>query len=193
MPTSKASLMSATAPDWFHRPTTSKTSIAVSRVAGACSILSMLAQEKIELMRRSSVSCFNQHPYFNSRTPLISLYVEHFKLHLYNNQCRQIFFGCSHDNGFARTLEEILPEDGSTDRVTLLEGTPFEKELMELPFRTHKIQDLFRSQKITLYQNGNADGNVMPKPHLLNPGVTPFPAPLHRVASNNVRHPRLLS
>lgn len=146
-------------------------------------------------MQRSLVSRLRERPVSASSTlPLTSLYVEQFKLHLYNNHCRQIFFGCSHDNGFARTLEEILPEAGSTDRVTLLEGTPFEKELVELPFRTHKIEGLFRSQKINIYQNGIAngngvaDGNGVTKPHLLNPGVAPFPAPLRCVASNNVSH-----
>lgn len=117
---------------------------------------------------------------------LILPLTEHFKLHVYNNHCRQIFFGCSHDNRFARTLEEILPEPGSTDRITLLEGTPLGKELSELPYRTYKIEGLFRSQKINMYQHCNVNGNGIPKLQHLNPGVAPFPAPLRPTITSNV-------
>ncbi|MCJ1372024.1 hypothetical protein MMC20_003245 [Loxospora ochrophaea] len=78
---------------------------------------------------------------------------ELFKLHLYNCHCRQIIFGCSHDNGYARLLEEIADEPIS-DRVKLLEGVPFERELATLKskYQTTKFESLFRTSKINPYQ-----------------------------------------
>ncbi|KAL8874829.1 MAG: hypothetical protein Q9198_006729 [Flavoplaca austrocitrina] len=77
---------------------------------------------------------------------------ELFRLHLGNFHCQHIFFGCSHDNGYARLLEQYT-EPMITDRITLLEGVPFEKELyaMKAKYSTTKIENLFRSTKINLY------------------------------------------
>lgn len=63
---------------------------------------------------------------------------ETYKLYLYDYHCRQILFGCSHDNGYARLLEQFT-EPEVLSRVTLLEGTAFEKELAVLPFPTVKF------------------------------------------------------
>lgn len=71
-----------------------------------------------------------------------------FKLFIYDYHCRQILFGCSHDNGFARLLEEYTDDMEVKPRLTLLEGVPFEKELATLPFATTKFADLFRDTKI---------------------------------------------
>ena len=76
-----------------------------------------------------------------------------FKLHLYNCHCRQIIFGCSHDNGYARLLEDVADEP-MADRITLLEGVPFERELASLKskYDTTKFETLFRTSKINIYQ-----------------------------------------
>ncbi|EON70086.1 hypothetical protein W97_09352 [Coniosporium apollinis CBS 100218] len=71
---------------------------------------------------------------------------ETFKLYLYDFHCHHILFGCSHDNGYARLLEEYTTDQGFVSRITLLEGVPFEKELVTLPFMTKKFENLFRSQ-----------------------------------------------
>lgn len=75
------------------------------------------------------------------------------KLHLYDFHCRHIFFGCSHDNGYARLLED-LGDRSAFDRITLLEGVPFEKELTVLKskYETTKFEGLFRTTKINVYQ-----------------------------------------
>lgn len=78
---------------------------------------------------------------------------ETFKLYLYDFHCHHILFGCSHDNGYARLLEEYTTDQGFVGRITLLEGVPFEKELVTLPFMTKKFENLFRSSKINLYGN----------------------------------------
>ena len=58
--------------------------------------------------------------------------IDGLKLTLLDYHCRQILFGCSHDNGYARTLESFADDGQAKARVTLLEGVPFEKELLEL-------------------------------------------------------------
>ncbi|KAL8731381.1 MAG: hypothetical protein Q9166_003473 [cf. Caloplaca sp. 2 TL-2023] len=77
---------------------------------------------------------------------------ELFKLHLTNFHCQHMFFGCSHDNGYARLLEQYT-EPMITDRITLLEGVPFEKELyaMKAKYSTVKFENIFRSDKINVY------------------------------------------
>ena len=83
-----------------------------------------------------------------------SFIIEIFKLHLYDCHCRHIIFGCSHDNGYARLLEETQADRPVLERITLLEGVPFEKELAGLKsqYKTTKIESLFRSAKINVYQ-----------------------------------------
>ncbi|KAL2053006.1 hypothetical protein ABVK25_006643 [Lepraria finkii] len=78
---------------------------------------------------------------------------EIFKLHLYDCHCRQIVFGCSHDNGYARLLEDVS-EPSILNSITLLEGVPFERELAQLKtkYRTTRFEGLFRNTKINIYQ-----------------------------------------
>ncbi|KAK3701203.1 hypothetical protein LTR37_015582 [Vermiconidia calcicola] len=75
---------------------------------------------------------------------------ETFKIYVYNYHCRQIVFGCSHDNGYARLLEQYMSDEEALSRVTLLEGTPFEKELAILPFQKAKFPGIFRDNKISI-------------------------------------------
>lgn len=70
------------------------------------------------------------------------------KLFVEDFHCRQIFFGCSHDNGFARPLEEYIGDSAKVSKVTLLEGVPFEKELLGLPYTKKKFDGLFRETKL---------------------------------------------
>ncbi|MCJ1479388.1 hypothetical protein MMC13_008073 [Lambiella insularis] len=78
---------------------------------------------------------------------------ELFKLYLYNCHCRHIVFGCSHDNGYARLLEDVAGQTLSR-QITLLEGVPFERELATLKSRypTTRFESLFRTTKINLSQ-----------------------------------------
>ncbi|KAI9740005.1 MAG: hypothetical protein M1835_003166 [Candelina submexicana] len=90
---------------------------------------------------------------------------EVFKLHLYDFHCRHILFGCSHDNGYARLLEELSADRQAVDRITLLEGVPFERELLLLQstFRkTAKFPALFRSSKITIPQAPPSQSGTLP-------------------------------
>lgn len=71
------------------------------------------------------------------------------RVHIHDWQCRQILFGCSHDNGYARLLGSYLSDDNALGRVTLLEGAPFESDLSVLPFEKKKLAGLFRDSKIS--------------------------------------------
>jgi hypothetical protein len=75
---------------------------------------------------------------------------ELFKLNLYNCHCLQVFLGGSHDNGYARLLEETLADIELLGRISLIEGVPFEKELdsIKASYRITQFKDLFRSSKI---------------------------------------------
>ena len=102
---------------------------------------------------------------------------ENFKLYIHDVRCRQIFFGCSHDNGYARVLEELSTEQLYLERITLLEGVPFEKELSVLPFSTKKFETIFRSSKINVYDT-------------LNGFPAPFPPPLRGMAQLGLGAPQ---
>ncbi|KAF2466193.1 uncharacterized protein BDR25DRAFT_294330 [Lindgomyces ingoldianus] len=74
-----------------------------------------------------------------------------FKLYVNDFHCRHIFFGCSHDNGYARVLEDLCTEEHYLEKITLMEGVPFEKELLMLPFKTKKFPGIFRDFKLQLW------------------------------------------
>ncbi|KAI9676764.1 MAG: hypothetical protein M1829_002859 [Trizodia sp. TS-e1964] len=80
---------------------------------------------------------------------------EVFKVHLYDCHCRQILFGCSHDNGYARLLEDFISDSAAADRISLLEGVPFERELDTLRayFKTTKFPGLFRESKVKTFMD----------------------------------------
>ncbi|WPB00610.1 uncharacterized protein RHO25_005230 [Cercospora beticola] len=73
-----------------------------------------------------------------------------FRQFFHDYQCRQVVFGCSHDNRYARFLENFMNNNDETGRVTLLGGVPFEKELDDLPFNKQTIPGLFRDTKLSL-------------------------------------------
>ncbi|MCJ1417127.1 hypothetical protein MMC32_003466 [Xylographa parallela] len=78
---------------------------------------------------------------------------ELFKLFVNNSHCKHIIFGCSHDNGYARLLEDISGQ-AMPSQITLLEGVPFERELaiMKSRYLFTRFDNLFRSTKINIYQ-----------------------------------------
>tara|TARA_R110002003_G_scaffold109_3_gene9109 strand:- start:1247 stop:2194 length:948 start_codon:yes stop_codon:yes gene_type:complete len=109
--------------------------------------------------------------------------------------CRRLLFGCSHDNGYARALEEYSDKPEIVEKVVLLEGVPFEKELVPLPYGTKKFLGLFRDTKIVLnpsavpYVYNQPATPVGPSSNSINgaktysmlPGLpTRFPAPVSR-------------
>lgn len=77
------------------------------------------------------------------------------RLFLNDYHCRQVLLGCSHDNGYARMLEDYQDDPASRSRVCLLEGVPFPRELESLRhlFLSAKFDSLFRARKIQVEQH----------------------------------------
>lgn len=73
---------------------------------------------------------------------------ENFKIFSQDYHCRKLLFGCSHDNGYARVLEECSDKSEIVSKVILLEGVPFEKDLLPLPYSTKKFPGIFRDSKL---------------------------------------------
>ncbi|PGH06284.1 hypothetical protein GX51_02481 [Blastomyces parvus] len=75
---------------------------------------------------------------------------EIFKLHAGNVHCKHIVFAASTDNGYARLLGPYSSTPEFCKRVTMLEGPPFERELVELKnkYRTTSFPTLFRATKL---------------------------------------------
>ena len=74
-----------------------------------------------------------------------------FKLHIELLQCKQIIFGGSADNGYARLFGPYTGNSVYRERITLLEGPPFASELASLvdKFHTTSFPAVFRSTKIS--------------------------------------------
>ncbi|KAI9830817.1 MAG: hypothetical protein M1819_005342 [Sarea resinae] len=75
---------------------------------------------------------------------------EQLKLHVRNVHCQHIVFGASADNGYARELGPYSGDEKIRDRISLLEGPPFARELLELAqkFVTASCPTVFRSTKL---------------------------------------------
>jgi hypothetical protein len=102
--------------------------------------------------------------------------IESFKVFIDDYHCRQIFFGCSHDNGFARLLEDHVESSDHVSTVTLLEGVPFEKELVDLPYKTTKLPDIFRDTKISAFGAPSLSSPVAKNYNIITGLPTRFPA-----------------
>ncbi len=109
----------------------------------------------------------------------LTVFSEIFKLHLYDSHCRRVLFGCSHDNGYARLLEDVA-ETPIRNSITLLEGVPFERELFQLTstYRTTKFEGLFRTTKINIYNQQYPQPPGLPPPQVQQPtGLPPYQSP----------------
>jgi hypothetical protein len=93
---------------------------------------------------------------------------ELFKLNLYDCHCRHVLLGCSHDNGYARLLEETIADRDLTGRISLIEGVQFERELASIKgsYRVTKFDGLFRDTKIVVptTQGWNSTPAMRPPP-----------------------------
>jgi len=75
------------------------------------------------------------------------------KWHIENHNCRNIILGVSHDNGYARVLDLIATDHREMmNKIVLLEGPPFARELEALPFEKIKYADVFSPEKFDSYQ-----------------------------------------
>ncbi|KAM0651513.1 hypothetical protein ACHAO3_003695 [Verticillium nonalfalfae] len=68
--------------------------------------------------------------------------------HLRNYNCKQILLGVSHDAGYAPFLDEILQDQDSRARVTVIEGSPTVRELRDTNVNVIQFEELFRADKL---------------------------------------------
>lgn len=66
-------------------------------------------------------------------------------------QCRAVIFGGSADNGYARILQPYVGNTAKSNRIILLEGPPFAKELaiMKEKFLVARFPGVFRKTKLS--------------------------------------------
>lgn len=62
-----------------------------------------------------------------------------------NPSCRHIMFGACHDNGYVRMLEDFAVDHAVAERVTLLYSFHIGKEFDKLPFKSTKMDAIFRT------------------------------------------------
>ena len=74
---------------------------------------------------------------------------ENTRWHLQNQNCRQILLGISHDAGYAPFLDEILRDQTTRQRVSILEGVPTVRDLVSTGVNIFNVNsDLFRTDKL---------------------------------------------
>lgn len=59
-----------------------------------------------------------------------------------------MLLGVSHDAGYAPFLDEVLRDDTTRQKITVLEGYPTVREIVATGVRTLRFQDLFRTEKL---------------------------------------------
>ncbi|KAM5351930.1 hypothetical protein ACJ41O_004653 [Fusarium nematophilum] len=69
--------------------------------------------------------------------------------HLRNHNCKHILLGIGHDAGYAPFLDEVLQDEDSRNRVSLLKSVPMVRELESLKMNTFEFDDIFRTTKLT--------------------------------------------
>lgn len=79
-----------------------------------------------------------------------------FEQFIENPTCRHILFGACHDNGYVRLLEKYAADSAVTERVTLLYSFETGREFTGLPFKSTKMDAVFRTQPL----NGSASRAV---------------------------------
>ena len=92
------------------------------------------------------------------RTNRLLFVIEMTRWHLKNYNCKQILLGIAHDSGYAPFLDEILRDDATKQRVTVIEGVPVVQDLLSTGVEVLDLEeDLFRRDKleerVTRYPN----------------------------------------
>ncbi|KAM0351822.1 hypothetical protein ACHAPU_002335 [Fusarium lateritium] len=81
-----------------------------------------------------------------------------FRHYLDDMHCRQVFFGASADNGYARLLGPCAQDDALSQRICLIEGPPFKRELAALAPKFETVSfDIFRKDQ--QLSNSNSSSN----------------------------------
>ncbi|POS71389.1 hypothetical protein DHEL01_v210214 [Diaporthe helianthi] len=104
---------------------------------------------------------------------------EAIRWNLRNFNCKQIVLGVSHDAGYASFLDEILRDEASRRRITILEGVPSTRDLASKNLNTLDLNaDLLRAEKLvdkTL--RDPTPPSAVSSPVAVVAGMSPLPPP----------------
>jgi hypothetical protein len=126
----------------------------------------MSATAKSERIAKSEVTSHSSKT--SAADWLTSSETETTKWNLQNLNCKQIILGISHDAGYAPFLDEIVQNDNIRRRITVLEGYPIVKDLVNVGLNIINMNDtIFRPDKLV-------DRTVLsPSPTMSSPPSAP--------------------
>ncbi|KAF5676123.1 CCCH zinc finger DNA binding protein [Fusarium heterosporum] len=113
-----------------------------------------------------------------------------FRHYLNDVHCRQVFFGASADNGYARLLGPCAQDKALSQRICLIEGPPFERELAALAPKFETVSfDIFRKSQQLSDKNEKAPF-ANSSNYAKVAGTTPSPSTQNTVstASNSLQN-----
>ncbi|KAL1860595.1 hypothetical protein Daus18300_009085 [Diaporthe australafricana] len=104
---------------------------------------------------------------------------EAIRWNLRNHNCKQLVLGVSHDAGYAPFLDEILRDDASRRRITILEGTPSTRDLASANLNTLNLNaDLLRAEKLVdKALRDPTPPSAVSSPVAVVAGMSPLPPP----------------
>jgi hypothetical protein len=104
---------------------------------------------------------------------------ETLRLFVPNAQCKHVFFGPCHDNGYLPVLEPYKRDSRVASRLTLIETIEAEPGFKELGLPRVRFPTIFRPQNLPskpiIPINSNSPAPIRPITNVMNP--TPFAAP----------------
>lgn len=103
------------------------------------------------------------------------------------SQCKHIFFGPCHDNGYLPFLEPYKLDHKVSSKFTLIETTPAEEGFKHLNFHRISFKSVFRSERIPdrIRVDRSAIAS-MPQPPIMQPLPPPISPPRTISANNGV-------
>ncbi|KAI1412385.1 hypothetical protein F5Y13DRAFT_200019 [Hypoxylon sp. FL1857] len=72
------------------------------------------------------------------------------RFHLRNFNCKQVLLGISHDSGYASFLGDIIHDDDTKQRITILEGIPTVQDIVATGIGITSFKNIFRTEKLRL-------------------------------------------
>lgn len=107
---------------------------------------------------------------------------EAIRWHLRNHNCKQIVLGGSHDGGYGTFLDDVLRDDASRQRVTIMEGIPSPRSLLDTKLNILNLNEelLCRDKLIDPRRLSDSVPRGMPAtitPPATVAGMSPLPPP----------------
>ncbi|OTB04828.1 hypothetical protein M426DRAFT_261455 [Hypoxylon sp. CI-4A] len=90
------------------------------------------------------------------------------KYHLRNFNCKHVLLGISHESEYAPFLDEIVNNEETKERITILEGVPTVREIVATGIGTTRFDGIFCREKLN---------TKSPSPLGRTPQLTPAPTP----------------